>query len=57
MDSNYGKLEDRGRDVGETTGATTYNDDDMRDLLEWIDRDPAAYHALIDGTSLLCAMP
>jgi phosphoserine aminotransferase len=41
----------------ETTGATTYNDDDVRNLLEWIDRDPAAHHALIDGTSLLGAMP
>jgi phosphoserine aminotransferase len=41
----------------ETTGATTYNDDDIHNLLAWIDQDPAAHHALIDGTSLLGAMP
>jgi len=41
----------------ETTGATTYNDLDIRNLLEWLDRDPQGHHALIDGTSLLGAMP
>jgi phosphoserine aminotransferase len=41
----------------ETTGATTYNETDVRNLLEWLDGDPASRHALIDGTSLLGAMP
>lgn len=41
----------------ETTGATTYNEADVRNLLEWLDRDPIAHHALIDGTSMLGAMP
>jgi len=41
----------------ETTGATTYNEADVRNLLEWLDGDPASRHALIDGTSLLGAMP
>lgn len=41
----------------ETTGATTYNEADIRNLLEWIDADPVSRHALIDGTSLLGAMP
>ena len=41
----------------ETTGATTYNDRDIRNLLAWLDRDPQVHHALIDGTSLLGAMP
>jgi phosphoserine aminotransferase len=41
----------------ETTGATTYNETDLRNLLEWLDGDPASRHALIDGTSMLGAMP
>src|ERR1700761_2146362 len=41
----------------ETTGATTYNDADVRNLLEWLGRDPLLHHALIDGTSLLGSMP
>jgi lactate dehydrogenase-like 2-hydroxyacid dehydrogenase/phosphoserine aminotransferase len=41
----------------ETTGATTYNEQDIRHLLEWLDADTACHHALIDGTSLLGAMP
>ena len=41
----------------ETTGATTYNETDIRNLLEWLDRDPSSHHALIDGTSMLGAMP
>ena len=41
----------------ETTGATTYNDRDIGNLIEWLDRDPRSHHALIDGTSLLGAMP
>jgi len=41
----------------ETTGATTYNEQDVRHLLKWLDLDSASHHALIDGTSLLGAMP
>ncbi len=41
----------------ETTGATTYNETDVRNLLEWLDQDPGSNHALIDGTSMLGAMP
>ncbi len=41
----------------ETTGATTYKESDIQNLLAWIDRDPENRHAVIDGTSLLGAMP
>jgi len=41
----------------ETTGATTYTDRDIANLLEWIDRDRANHHAVIDATSMLGAMP
>jgi len=41
----------------ETTGATTYSESDIRHLVEWLDRNPQSHHALIDGTSLLGAMP
>ncbi len=41
----------------ETTGATTYTNGDIANLLEWIDRDPANHHAIIDATSTLGAMP
>ena len=41
----------------ETSGATTYNLTDIRNLIDWIDRDPARNHAIIDATSLLGAMP
>ena len=41
----------------ETTGATTYSEQDVRHLLEWLARDPQNHHALIDATSLLGAMP
>lgn len=41
----------------ETTGATTYTESDISNLLAWIDRDPENHHAVIDGTSLLGAMP
>ncbi len=41
----------------ETTGATTYCEKDLRHLLNWIDRNPRAHHAMIDATSLLGAMP
>ncbi len=41
----------------ETTGATTYADTDIANLLEWIDRAPGEHHAIIDSTSMLGAMP
>ncbi|MEL7543607.1 MAG: NAD(P)-dependent oxidoreductase, partial [Pseudomonadota bacterium] len=41
----------------ETTGATTYTAEDISALLEWVDRDPANHHAVIDSTSMLGAMP
>ena len=41
----------------ETTGATTYTLEDITNLLQWIDRDPANHHAVIDSTSMLGAMP
>ena len=41
----------------ETTGATTYTEEEIRNLLAWIDLDPGEHHAVIDSTSLLGAMP
>ncbi|NRA87997.1 MAG: phosphoglycerate dehydrogenase [Rhizobiales bacterium] len=41
----------------ETTGATTYTEDEIKNLLAWIDLDPINHHAVIDSTSLLGAMP
>ena len=41
----------------ETTGATTYKQSDVNNLIEWIDRDPENNHAIIDATSMLGAMP
>ena len=41
----------------ETTGATTYAEEDVRNLLEWIALDPINHHAVIDATSTLGAMP
>lgn len=41
----------------ETTGATTYTETDINNLLAWIDRDSQNHHAVIDGTSMLGAMP
>ena len=41
----------------ETTGATTYTDTDIANLLEWLARDPAEHHAVLDATSMLGAMP
>ena len=41
----------------ETTGATTYTEEDIKGLLAWIDRDPDNHHAVIDATSMLGAMP
>ncbi len=41
----------------ETTGASTYTEAEMLNLLEWIDRNPAEHHAVLDATSMLGAMP
>ena len=41
----------------ETTGATTYSESDIRNLLAWIDSDPERHHAVLDATSMLGAMP
>lgn len=41
----------------ETTGATTYSRADIVNLLDWIDRNPAEHHAVLDATSMLGAMP
>ena len=40
-----------------TTGATTYSDQDIGNLLAWIDQNPEKHHAVIDGTSMVGAMP
>ncbi|MGQ0486103.1 MAG: NAD(P)-dependent oxidoreductase [Hyphomicrobiales bacterium] len=57
-----GKLENMGIKlvfgVGhETTGATTYTEAEIGNLLEWIGRNPAEHHAVLDATSMLGAMP
>jgi len=41
----------------ETTGATTYTLSDITNLLDWIERNPAEHHAVLDATSMLGAMP
>jgi lactate dehydrogenase-like 2-hydroxyacid dehydrogenase/phosphoserine aminotransferase len=41
----------------ETTGATTYSESDIKNLLAWIDSDPEHHHAVLDATSMLGAMP
>ena len=41
----------------ETTGASTYSDSDIGNLLMWIDRNPVEHHAVLDATSMLGAMP
>ncbi|MFT3986752.1 NAD(P)-dependent oxidoreductase [Aestuariivirga sp.] len=41
----------------ETTGATTYSSADINNLLDWIGRNPAEHHAVLDATSMLGAMP
>ena len=41
----------------ETTGATTYTQEEIKNLLAWIDTNPQQHHAVIDGTSMLGAMP
>ena len=41
----------------ETTGATSYTEQEIQNLLDWIDINPTDHHAVIDATSLLGAMP
>jgi lactate dehydrogenase-like 2-hydroxyacid dehydrogenase/phosphoserine aminotransferase len=41
----------------ETTGATTYSESDIKNLLAWIDTDPERHHAVLDATSMLGSMP
>ncbi len=41
----------------ETTGANSYTSREVRELLSWIDGDPANRHAVFDATSMLGAMP
>ncbi len=41
----------------ETTGATTYTAAEIRNLLDWLARNPDGHHAVLDATSLLGAMP
>lgn len=41
----------------ETTGATTYTQAEILNLLDWIDRNPGEHHAVLDATSMLGAMP
>lgn len=41
----------------ETTGANSYTDDEIHELLNWLDGDPDNRHAVFDATSMLGAMP
>jgi lactate dehydrogenase-like 2-hydroxyacid dehydrogenase/phosphoserine aminotransferase len=41
----------------ETTGASTYSTRDVKELLAWIDMNPAEHHVVLDATSMLGAMP
>ncbi|PCD69905.1 NAD(P)-dependent oxidoreductase [Rhizobium phaseoli] len=41
----------------ETTGANAYTSGEVRELLTWLDGDPANRHAVFDATSMLGAMP
>lgn len=40
----------------ETTGATTYTEKEIKNLLEWIEDNRTEHHAVIDATSLLGSM-
>lgn len=56
------KLEDLGIQIfigvgHETTGATMYTQQEMDNLLDWLERDPDKRHAVFDVTSMLGAMP
>lgn len=41
----------------ETTGANSYTDREINELLAWLDADPENRHAVFDATSMLGAMP
>lgn len=41
----------------ETTGANAYKNEEMVELLSWLDGDPQNRHAVFDATSMLGAMP
>ena len=41
----------------ETTGANSYTDAEIHELLAWLDADPDNRHAVFDATSMLGAMP
>jgi len=41
----------------ETTGATTYTEDEIANLVAWLNRNPQEHHAILDATSMLGAMP
>lgn len=56
------ELEDLGTTVfigvgHETTGANTYAQSEVEELLAWLDADPDNRHAVLDATSMLGAMP
>lgn len=41
----------------ETTGANSYTNEEIQELLTWLDGDPENRHAVFDATSMLGAMP
>nr|WP_298096231.1 NAD(P)-dependent oxidoreductase [uncultured Shinella sp.] len=41
----------------ETTGANSYTNEEINELLAWLDGDPENRHAVFDATSMLGAMP
>lgn len=41
----------------ETTGANSYTNEEITELLKWLDGDPENRHAVFDATSMLGAMP
>lgn len=41
----------------ETTGANSYKNEEIVELLKWLDGDPENRHAVFDATSMLGAMP
>ncbi|SMO85491.1 NAD(P)-dependent oxidoreductase [Paracoccus laeviglucosivorans] len=41
----------------ETTGANSYTQQEIQELLNWLDGDPESRHAVFDATSMLGAMP
>lgn len=41
----------------ETTGANSYTNEEINELLTWLDGDPENRHAVFDATSMLGAMP